>query len=634
MNLNRIYRARTNDTFKGSRPKSRHRSARKLSFEPLEDRQLLSVTGFILVDEPSGGGKGTTVINQPTIFRSELQQTWQGLIDGNTMISGQTLSQKIASAIQSAEASQKLEVYNISSSFDGTPVYGGRLVQTYSGWEAQLTFDAMGNQTTFTSTTNFILGSSFDPTFHVTYDLDLTVDLSMPSNAETGKATVTANAVVSKVNVTTKNVIVGLLSALGVANIPQEIANDINGYSQNLSSLAPTGLLNTALQSQAAQGYIYFNFAVNSAGAAVMTSRRIDAATPVLFPGFLDTTDGTLVTISDTTPGASIRYTTNGSTPTISSTLYTGNPIRVDSTETIKAIAFATDYGPSAIASVTYKAPSENEPPNIGPGAGDYTNHVKVTINNIDGAGVIRYTTNGTAPTSTSPVYVFPINLKHSATVKAAVFGDSSGMSPVASSTYTIVSKGELNVSQKTAVPSYNLTSLGKIDWAHWGRNGQLDNFDEKAGLTQISNVTEFALPSIPGKALPPVYYYGRRSPSRSVRWSNGSPTSADGGDNGYLTAQGELASFSFTVQALPTTQTLYIYAGGQGSAISLQAQLSDRSAPVRTVNAKHKGSKLFTDVFAITFRAGSAARVTTLNVTYGNSLSGTNADLIAAWLA
>ena len=59
------------------------------------------------------------------------------------------------------------------------------------------------------------------------------------------------------------------------------------------------------------------------------------------------------VTLTDAAPGATIYYTTNGTTPTTSSTKYT-SPITVAATETIKAIAVAKGYTNSAVGSSTY----------------------------------------------------------------------------------------------------------------------------------------------------------------------------------------------------------------------------------------------------------------------------------------
>src|SRR6202790_851758 len=61
------------------------------------------------------------------------------------------------------------------------------------------------------------------------------------------------------------------------------------------------------------------------------------------------------VSINSTTPGASIRYTTDGSTPTSSvGTLYTNTPVAVNSTLTLKAIAYKTGLTDSSVTSGTY----------------------------------------------------------------------------------------------------------------------------------------------------------------------------------------------------------------------------------------------------------------------------------------
>jgi hypothetical protein len=62
-----------------------------------------------------------------------------------------------------------------------------------------------------------------------------------------------------------------------------------------------------------------------------------------------------LVHISEATAGASVHYTTDGSTPTVNSRLYlTADPVQVLGTVTIKAIAVAPGHSQSAVASATY----------------------------------------------------------------------------------------------------------------------------------------------------------------------------------------------------------------------------------------------------------------------------------------
>jgi uncharacterized repeat protein (TIGR03803 family) len=80
---------------------------------------------------------------------------------------------------------------------------------------------------------------------------------------------------------------------------------------------------------------------------------RPDAAAPTFSPPGGTYNSSQTVTISDPTANAAIYYTTDGSTPTTSSTLYAG-AITVSSSETIQAIAAASGVANSPIASAAY----------------------------------------------------------------------------------------------------------------------------------------------------------------------------------------------------------------------------------------------------------------------------------------
>jgi N-acetylneuraminic acid mutarotase len=81
------------------------------------------------------------------------------------------------------------------------------------------------------------------------------------------------------------------------------------------------------------------------------------AATPMFSPGSGVYGLTQKVTISTATPGATIRYTTNGSAPTTTSTIYTG-PLSLSSKETIEAFATAPGYISSAVATAQYTVTS------------------------------------------------------------------------------------------------------------------------------------------------------------------------------------------------------------------------------------------------------------------------------------
>ena len=90
-----------------------------------------------------------------------------------------------------------------------------------------------------------------------------------------------------------------------------------------------------------------------SATASATYTIQSQVATPTFSPGGGTYTSAQTVTISSTTAGATIFYTTNGSTPTSSSAQYTA-PVTVGSSETLKAIATKSGFFDSGVGSAAY----------------------------------------------------------------------------------------------------------------------------------------------------------------------------------------------------------------------------------------------------------------------------------------
>ena len=173
-------------------------------------------------------------------------------------------------------------------------------------------------------------------------------------------------------------------------------------------------------------------------------------AAPVINPGSESFSSSVQVTITDSTPGATIYYTTDGSTPTTSSAVYT-SALTFTQTTTLQAMAAASGMTNSAVASATYIIQQQQQvaTPTFSPGGGTYTGSVTVTIREATSGATIHYTTDGSTPTTPSTQYTGPIAVSTTTTLNAIASAPNYTQSAVASATYTI------QIPQATA-PTFN----------------------------------------------------------------------------------------------------------------------------------------------------------------------------------
>jgi hypothetical protein len=159
---------------------------------------------------------------------------------------------------------------------------------------------------------------------------------------------------------------------------------------------------------------------------------------PVFSPGAGTYTSAQTVTI--TSSGATaIYYTTDGSTPTSSSTHYTGS-ILISTSLTLEAIGTnSSGTSPVTTGQYTINAPPQVAPPVFSPGAGTYTSAQTVTITSATSGASIRYTTDGSTPSETAgTLYSAPVSISTTTTLKAMAFKTGMTDSTLTSGSYTI----------------------------------------------------------------------------------------------------------------------------------------------------------------------------------------------------
>jgi hypothetical protein len=200
-----------------------------------------------------------------------------------------------------------------------------------------------------------------------------------------------------------------------------------------------------------------FNNSMVASGVYTIASATT-AATPTFTPAPGSYSTAQSVMLSDTTGGAVIHCTTDKTTPTASSPACT--TLTVSATTTIKAIAVATGFKNSAIVTGIYTITSgKAATPTFSPAPGSYSTAQSVTLSDNTAGAVIHCTTNGTAPTATSPVCT-TLTVSATTTVKAIAVAVGLKNSVVATGKYTVTS-GNPNVNYGAGFSSTGLARNG-----------------------------------------------------------------------------------------------------------------------------------------------------------------------------
>jgi hypothetical protein len=144
------------------------------------------------------------------------------------------------------------------------------------------------------------------------------------------------------------------------------------------------------------------------------------------------------VALSDVTPDTMIYYTLNGGPPTTASQLYTG-PFTISSGYVVvQAVAVLSGYMPGPESEGAYSILAQTPAPTIRPLPGSYSVGQPITIADSDQTATIRYTLDGSTPTTTSNWYHEPILLTGSETIQSVAISTGRGTSNTTSASYTV----------------------------------------------------------------------------------------------------------------------------------------------------------------------------------------------------
>ena len=213
---------------------------------------------------------------------------------------------------------------------------------------------------------------------------------------------------------------------------------------------------------------------------------------------------GMQITFAPKTAGSTIYYTTNGSTPTTSSTKYTA-PFTVTSSSQIQAIAYLNGEQ-SGVFSFSASVGSLSSVQADKSTATSYNGEISVGLSSSNSAARIIYTTDGSDPhtSSTASFYTGPIKLTKSATIKAYAQAKGYEDSWVSDFSYSIAS----------------VYTISGIVWDDTPTNATSSNGVMANNEAGIAGIPVYLINSTTNVSDAPVYYVLKTTTDSNGRYS------------------------------------------------------------------------------------------------------------------
>jgi peptidoglycan/xylan/chitin deacetylase (PgdA/CDA1 family) len=337
------------------------------------------------------------------------------------------------------------------------------------------------------------------------------------------------------------------------------------------------------------------------------------------------------VSLSATDAGtavSAIRYTTNGSDPTASSPLYSG-PFTVSGTTTVKYRAWdmwgnveatksqliQVDTTPPA-SSITCNGTSCSPDP--------YSSGVSIALSATDpqsSVAAIRYTLDGSTPTTASPLYTAPFSVASTTTVKYRAWDNAGNIEPTNSQLIQIQT-----APADTTPPSSSIACNGSACSSGWYGGAvsvSLSASDSGSGVAAIRYTTDGSDPSASSPLYTAPFSVSSTTTVKYRAWDNAG--NVEPTNTRLIQIDTAAPSSSIACNGSACSGTPY------SSAVTVSLSANDGSSGVAEVHYTIDGSDptLFSPVYTGTFSLSASATVKYRAWDNAGNMEPTNSQLI-----